>query len=93
MALIVEREDSPVFVAAPVTLDDVVTTTGIEYAVTDVSAGTRPTDWTAAYVLDGKTGVLVDATLLVPGKQYQVWARVSSPPESVVLKAGRFVVG
>ena len=96
MAVTVERESSPVFVSVEITLDDVVTTTGIEFAVLPVtSPETRPVeaDWSPAYILDAKTGVLVYGNTLTPGRQYTIWARITSPPELVVKKTGRFIVG
>ena len=96
MALVIERESAPVFVAVEVTLDDVVTTSGVEFAITKVTQPkTRPVeaDWTPAYILDSKTGILVYGNTLTPGAQYTIWYRVTSPPELVVKEAGRFVVG
>lgn len=70
---------------APITVkvDGIVTTTGIQFTITAKSA--RPTIWTDAVLLGGKTGVMI--TGLAVGL-YRIWAKVTSSPETPVLDCG-----
>lgn len=79
--------ESVEFLAAPVTVDGAVVTTGVEYAVT--TGSDRPTVWTAATLLGGRTGIMVQG--YAPG-YWNVWARVSSAPETPVVQCGTFQV-
>jgi hypothetical protein len=75
------------YIPVPVTLNGVVTTTGVEFAV--VADGIRPTTWTAAVVLSSATYVLL--TGLTAG-QWRVWARVTAAPEIAVIECGYITV-
>jgi len=85
-ALTVPRETVE-YVPVDVTVNGVVTTTGIEFAV--VLDGARPSAWTAAVVLSSRTYVLL--TGLTPG-QWRIWARVSAAPETPVIECGYITV-
>lgn len=85
-SLVLPRETVE-YIPVPVTLNGVVTIMGVEFAV--VADGSRPTAWTAAAVVTGKTYVLV--TSLTPG-QWRVWARVTAAPETVVIECGYITV-
>lgn len=74
-----------------ITVDGVEVTTGIEYNVSAPQERPDATLWQGAYVLSGKTGILIDATTYSPGV-YAVWARVSSTPETVVIPCGKFTI-
>lgn len=86
MTLFLPRE-SIEFVPVTVTLDDVVITSGVTFAVT--TAGTRPTSWSAPTSLSGKIGVMVSG--LAPGA-YVIWAKVASSPETPILECGAFTI-
>lgn len=75
------------YIPVIVTVNGVVTTTGVEFAV--VIDGSRPSTWTAAVVVEGATFVLV--TGLTPG-QWRIWARVSAAPETPVIECGYITV-
>ena len=74
--------ESVEFVPLYVYLDDV-QTQAFEVAVSSV--GQRPTVWAPATTFGTDAGVLISG--LVPGR-YQIWTRVSVPPESIVVQAG-----
>ena len=66
-----------------VTVDDVVVTTGVTFAL--FANGTRPTTWDAPTIVDGRTGVML--TGLTPGL-YRIFAKVASSPETPVIDCG-----
>jgi hypothetical protein len=74
------------FVHVVVTVDGQPVTDGVAFSVVPrTTAKPRPTSWTPAVVIDGKTG-----WLLQPGEpgDLQVWARVTDNPEVPVLDCG-----
>lgn len=71
------------FQPVTVRVDSVTVTTGIQFAIT--ARSTRPTTWTDAVLLGGKTGVMI--TGLAVGL-YRIWAKVTSSPETPVLDCG-----
>lgn len=70
-----------------VTVNGEPVTEDVEFSVTPWRD--RPTTWAAPYVVDGKTGVRINA--LPPGS-YRVWARVTDFPEIPVVDCGMFVI-
>lgn len=66
-----------------ITVDGTPVTTGVTVAL--VAHGTRPSVWLAPTTLDGKIGVML--TGLTPGL-YDVWAKVTSSPETPVVDCG-----
>jgi hypothetical protein len=81
-----ERE-SIEFQPITVTVDGAVVTTGVTFAITP--NGTRPLAYSTPTMLGGKAGVMVQG--LQPGV-YNVWAKVASTPETVVVNCGPIVV-
>jgi hypothetical protein len=75
------------YIPIAVTVNGVVTTTGVEFAV--VADGSRPSTWSAAVVVEGATHVLVSG--LTPG-QWRIWARVTAAPETPVIECGYITV-
>lgn len=75
------------FQPVSISVNGVVVTTGIEYAVT--TDGARPLVWNIPTILDGKTGFMVQGQ---PPGTYTVWARVTANPETVVINCGQYVV-
>lgn len=95
MPATVQRE-SREFVHVPIFVEGLPlgATAQIEYAVLPPSPAARPTeaDWFPAYVLSGKTGILVEPGQYAVG-QWAVWYRVKGvPPELPVKPAGKFTV-
>lgn len=74
------------FAPVPIRRDGQLVTTGVQYAIT-TDPDARPTDWQAAEILDGKTGITI--TGYAPGFYY-VYAKVTSNPEVPVLDCGAF---
>lgn len=72
-----------------VTVNGTAVTTDVDFAVVASSARPLVADWVAAYTLEGKIGVLIDT--MDPGT-YEVWARVTSFPETPVLQAGQIII-
>jgi len=66
-----------------ITVDGTPVTTGVTVAL--VANGTRPSEWVAPTTLAGKIGVML--TGLTPGL-YNVWAKISSSPETPVIDCG-----
>lgn len=83
-----ERE-SIEFQPITVTVDGVAVTTGVTFAITP--NGTRPATYTytAPATVAGKTGVMVQG--LQPGA-YNIWAKVASTPETVVINCGSIYI-
>ena len=79
---IYERE-SIEFQPVTVTVNGTPVTTGVTLAITP--NGTRPLTYTAPTMVDGKIGVMVQG--LTHGL-YDVWAKVNSTPETVVMNCG-----
>jgi len=71
------------FAFPTVTVDDVVVTTGVTFAL--FANGTRPTTWDAPTIEDGRIGVML--TGLTPGL-YRIFAKVASSPETPVIDCG-----
>jgi hypothetical protein len=70
-----------------VTVDGTPVTTGVETAVTTISA--RPATWTPATVRDGKT--LIRIAGLTPST-YRAWARITRSDETAVVDLGLFSI-
>jgi len=79
---IYERE-SIEFQPVTVTVNGAPVTTGVTFAIT--RNGTRPLAYTAPTTVDGNIGVMVQG--LTHGL-YDVWAKVNSTPEAVVINCG-----
>lgn len=73
------------FQPVTVTVDGVAVTTGVQFAIVNREAGTRPTTWTAAVALSGEIGVMI--TGLTPGF-WEVYAQITSTPETPVIDCG-----
>jgi hypothetical protein len=74
------------FVAYDIKVDGVPVADGVAFSVVPrTTAKPRPSTWTPAVVIDGKTGWLLE-----PGEpgDLQVWARVTDNPEVPVLDCG-----
>lgn len=78
--------DTNEWAAVPVTANDVIVTTGVEYAVLPVGSDAAKT-WTPAVIREGKTGIQI--TGLAVGF-YEISARVTSAPDLVVVDCGTF---
>ena len=87
MAPLVVPRETVEYIPIEVTLNGVVTTTGVSYAI--VADGSRPTSWTSATVLNGATYGLI--TGLSAGT-YIIWARVNAAPETPVIECRPLVV-
>lgn len=85
-SLVLPRETVE-YIPVVVTLNGVVTTTGVSFAI--VADGSRPSVWTAATVLSSATYALVSG--LTPGV-WRVWAKVSAAPETPVIECGYITV-
>jgi hypothetical protein len=70
-----------------VTRDDEALTTGVSFAI--VPDGDRPTTFTAATVLDGRVGVMIQG--LARGT-YRIFAQVDNAPEVPVIDCGYFYI-
>lgn len=79
--------ESTEYVYITVTRNGETVTDGMQFAIT--ADNTRPTDWTPAVVVDGRTAVLVGG--FEPGN-YQAWARTSNGDESPVDMAGTILI-
>jgi len=77
-----ERE-SIEFQPVTVTVNGAPVTSGVTFAITP--NGTRPLAYVAPTTVDGKIGVMVQG--LAHGL-YDVWAKVNSTPEAVVINCG-----
>ena len=75
--------ESVEFAPITITVDGTPVTTGVTVAL--VANGTRPTTWVTPTTLAGKIGVML--TGLTPGL-YNVWAKVTSSPETPVIDCG-----
>ena len=71
------------FAPITITVDGTPVTTGITVAL--VANGTRPSEWVTPTTLAGKIGVML--TGLTPGL-YNIWAKVTSSPETPVIDCG-----
>lgn len=87
MTTLVLPRETVEYIPVEVTVNGVVTTTGVDFAV--VADGARPSAWSAAVVLNSATYVLI--TGLSAG-QYRIWARVSAAPETPVIECGYITV-
>jgi hypothetical protein len=81
-----ERE-SIEFQPVNVTVDGAAVTSGVTFAITP--NGQRPTTYTAPTTIGGQTGVMVQD--LQPGI-YQVWAKITSTPETPVILCGNIAI-
>lgn len=61
--------------------------TELDYSV--VKSYARPTDWTAAPIVDGEPCFRINGPVLGSG-EYKVFARINSIPEHPVLEVTRF---
>lgn len=81
-----ERESTE-FQPVTVTVDGTAVTSGVTLAIT--ASGQRPVTYAAPVTIDGKAGVMVQG--LQPGA-YNVWAKVDSTPETVVINCGSILI-
>ena len=81
-----ERE-SIEFQPITVTVDGAPVTTGVTFSI--APNGERPDTYTAPAAVAGKVGVIVQG--LQPGI-YNIWAKVASTPETVVINCGRIAI-
>jgi hypothetical protein len=75
------------FLPIIVTVNDVVTTTGIQFS--DVPDGARPLTWVAPVTLSGQIGVMVQG--YGPGRR-RVFAQATENPEVAVIDCGVYTV-
>jgi hypothetical protein len=75
------------FLPVTVTVNGVVTTTGVTFA--DVPSGTRPVTFTTPTTLSGRIGVMVQG--YPPGAR-DIYAKVASNPEVPVIYCGTYTV-
>lgn len=75
------------FLPVAVLADGVEVVEDVEFSVT--GGDDRPSAWTAAVLLGGKTGLMVEGQ--EPGR-YTVWARVTGETETPVINAGQYNV-
>ena len=75
--------ESVEFQPITITVDGTPVTTGVTVAL--VANGTRPSEWVTPTTLNGKIGVMIEG--LAPGL-YNIWARVTSSPETPVIDCG-----
>ena len=76
--------DTSEWAEVTVTVNDVVVTTGVEYAI-QATGSTAAKTWTAAVIRDGKTGLNLSG--LTAGF-YDISARVTSAPDLIVIDCG-----
>jgi hypothetical protein len=86
MANVYPRE-SVEFIPVLISKDGVTVTTNIETAI--VAKNARPSGYVSAVLLSGATGALISG--LAVGN-YDLWARITSSPEVVVLLCGSFSI-
>lgn len=82
-----ERETTE-FVPVTVTVDGAITTTAVQFAVTDAFTE-RPVTWVNAVIIGGKTGFMLQGRAV---GSYRVWAKVTDAPETPVIDCGTFRV-
>lgn len=84
------RDTGPEWASFPVTslTTGAPITAGVEYALLPVGSTAAKT-WTAAVIRDGKTGAIING--LAVGF-YEVSARITAPPDTVVVDCGTFEV-
>lgn len=70
-----------------VTLDGEPITANVEFSITNMTA--RPSDWSAATVLQNQVGVMIVGLSV---GTYKVWARITDSPEIPVIDCGAFAV-
>lgn len=75
------------FLPVPVSADGVIVTTGIAYSV--VPNGNQPGAWTAATVMNSKTGVMVSG---FAAGTYRIYAQATTTNETAVIDCGTFLV-
>ncbi len=78
--------DTNEWAAISVTVNDVVITTGVEFAILPVGSSAAKT-WTPAVIRDGKTGVQITGFAV---GFYEISARVTSAPDLVVIDCDTF---
>lgn len=81
------QRETKEFQPISIKVDGVEVLEGVEVSV--IPSGTRPTEWSAPFTLDGKLGVMIEG--FVPDT-YQVWAKITSVPEIPVIYCGNFKV-
>jgi len=75
--------ESVEFLPITIAIDGVPVTTGVEVLIG--INGSRPSEWVTPTTLNGKIGVMIDG--LAPGL-YNIWAKISSSPETPVIDCG-----
>lgn len=86
MANLYERE-SVEFQPVEIKLNGAVVLDGVSYAI--VPDGERPVTFTAAVILSGKTGVMIQG---LSRGTYRIFAKVLNTPEVPVIDCGHFYV-
>lgn len=79
--------ESTEYLYVNVTRNGQATTDGVEFALT--MGDTRPTQWTPAVLIDGRTAYLAQS--LTPGI-YHMWARTNTGDEQAVDEAGVLII-
>jgi hypothetical protein len=79
--------ESVEFQPVTVTRDGFTVSTGVSFSI--VPDGDRPTTWTAAISINGKTGCMVSG--LARGT-YRIFAKIADSPETPVIDCGYFYV-
>ena len=69
-------------------LDGAIITTGVQFGVTALGAR-PPSSWISPTILSGKIGIMVSG---YAAGTWQVWAKVTSAPETPILDCGYFIV-
>ena len=87
MTIPVFQRETDDWLPAPVTIDGVNVISGVSYCIT--LRGVRPVTFTASVLRTDRIGVKV--TGLSVGT-YDVYARVSAPPDLPVIKIGMFYI-
>lgn len=81
-------QESVEFQPIEVKVDGTVVTSGVEFGVTALGAR-PPASWVAPTALSGKIGIMVSGYAV---GTWQVWAKVTSAPETPILDCGYFIV-
>lgn len=79
--------ESVEFQPVTVTRDGVVITSGLSFAI--VPDGDRPVTFTAAEILGGETGVMIQG---LERGTYRIFAKITSAPEVPVIDCGYFYI-
>ena len=76
------------FLPVTVLVNGTVTSDPVEFSITDVNS--RPSAWGAAVTIGTDIGVMVNGTALGGPGTFNVYARVTSSPETPVVDCGTF---